>query len=196
VVLQVNEASTELKSPEVVHLSLDDSKSVAATRQAPEKQSAEKAINEADKQKASQEDSTAKNADKQEAVEQITDSQAAKNRRDSVDSSQKTSTQTVTADAAKSDNPASGDAVIPAAKTDETKLSSTDDKVQKSDANSVDERNVEATQPAAEKSSMSKSLLRKRRKLVLMLILIRMILTVAIKQRLNLTIKLYLPSVM
>ncbi len=157
VVLQVNEASTELKSPEVVHLSLDDSKSVAATRQAPEKQSAEKAINEADKQKASQEDSTAKNADKQEAVEQITDSQAAKNRRDSVDSSQKTSTQTVTADAAKSDNPASGDAVIPAAKTDETKLSSTDDKVQKSDANSVDERNVEATQPAAEKSSMSKS---------------------------------------
>ena len=157
VVLQVNEASTELKSPEVVHLSLDDSKSVAATRQAPEKQSAEKAINEADKQKASQEDSTAKNADKQEAVEQITDSQAAKNSRDSVDSSQKTSTQTVTADAAKSDNPASGDAVIPAAKTDETKLSSTDDKVQKSDANSVDERNVEATQPAAEKSSMSKS---------------------------------------
>ena len=157
VVLQVNEASTELKSPEVVHLSLDDSKSVAATRQAPEKQSAEKAINEADKQKASQEDSTAKNADKQEAVEQITDSQAAKNRRDSVDSSQKTSTQTVTADAAKSDNPASGDAVIPAAKTDETKLSSTDDKVQKSDANSVDERNVEATQPGAEKSSMSKS---------------------------------------
>ncbi|WP_286797969.1 Rne/Rng family ribonuclease [Psychrobacter sp. UBA6291] len=157
VVLQVNEASAELKSPEVVHLSLDDSKSVAATRQAPEKQSAEKAINEADKQKASQEDSTAKNADKQEAVEQITDSQAANNRRDSVDSSQKTSTQTVTADAAKSDNPASGDAVIPAAKTDETKLSSTDDKVQKSDANSVDERNVEATQPAAEKSSMSKS---------------------------------------
>lgn len=157
VVLQVNEASTELKSPEVVHLSLDDSKSVAATRQAPEKQSAEKAINEADKQKASQEDSTAKNADKQEAVEQITDSQAAKNRRDSVDSSQKTSTQTVTADAAKSDNPASGDAVIPAAKTDETKLSSTDDKVQKSDANSVDERNVEATKSAADEHSTSKS---------------------------------------
>ena len=157
VVLQVNEASTELKSPEVVHLSLDDSKSVAATRQAPEKQSAEKAINEADKQKASQEDSTAKNADKQEAVEQITDSQAAKNSRDSVDSSQKTSTQTVTADAAKSDNPASGDAVIPAAKTDETKLSTTEDKVQKSDANSVDERNVEATKPAADEQSTSKS---------------------------------------
>ena len=157
VVLQVNEAATELKSPEVVHLSLDDSKSVAATRQAPEKQSAEKAINEADKQKASQEDSTAKNADKQEAVEQITDSQAAKNSRDSVDSSQKTSTQTVTADAAKSDNPASGDAVIPAAKMDDAKTSTTEDKVQKSDANSVDERNVEATQPAAEKSSMSKS---------------------------------------
>ena len=157
VVLQVNEASTELKSPEVVHLSLDDSKSVTATRQAPEKQSAEKASNEADKQKASQEDRTPKNTDKQEAVEQITDSQATKNSLDSVDSSPRTSTQTVTADAAKSDNPASGDAVIPAAKTDETKLSTTEDKVQKSDANSVDERNVEATQPAAEKSSMSKS---------------------------------------
>src|SRR5690606_25544826 len=85
VVLQVNEASTELKSPEVVHLSLDDSKSVAATRQAPEKQGAEKASNEADKQKASQEDSTPKNADKPEAVEQKTDSQAAKNSRDSVE---------------------------------------------------------------------------------------------------------------
>ncbi|MEZ2692999.1 Rne/Rng family ribonuclease [Psychrobacter faecalis] len=157
VVLQVNEASTELKSPEVVHLSLDDSKSVAATRQAPEKQSAEKAINEADKQKASQEDSTAKNADKQEAVEQITDSQAAKNRRDSVDSSPKTSTQTVTADAAKSDNPASGDAVVAAAKMDDAKTSTTEDKVQKSDANSVDERNVEATKPAADEQSTSKS---------------------------------------
>ena len=156
-VLQVNEASTELKSPEVVHLSLDDSKSVTATRQAPEKQSAEKASNEADKQKASQEDRTPKNTDKQEAVEQITDSQATKNSLDSVDSSPRTSTQTVTADAAKSDNPASGDAVIPAAKMDDAKTSTTEDKVQKSDANSVDERNVEATQPAAEKSSMSKS---------------------------------------
>lgn len=162
VVLQVNEASTELKSPEVVHLSLDDSKSVAATRQAPEKQSAEKAINEADKQKASQEDSTAKNADKQEAVEQITDSQAAKNSRDSVDSSQKTSTQTVTADAAKSDNAQndkaeSGDAVVAAAKMDDAKTSTTEDKVQKSDANSVDERNVEATKSAADEHSTSKS---------------------------------------
>ena len=157
VVLQVNEASTELKSPEVVHLSLDDSKSVAATRQVPEKQSAEKASNEADKQKASQEDRTPKNADKQEAVEQITDSQAAKNSLDSVDSSPKTSTQTVTADAAKSDNPASGDAVVAAAKMDDAKTSTTEDKVQKSDANSVDERNVEATKPAADEQSTSKS---------------------------------------
>ncbi|MGP5271982.1 Rne/Rng family ribonuclease [Psychrobacter faecalis] len=157
VVLQVNEASTELKSPEVVHLSLDDSKSVAATRQVPEKQSAEKASNEADKQKASQEDRTPKNTDKQEAVEQITDSQAAKNSLDSVDSSQKTSTQTVTADAAKSDNPASGDAVVAAAKMDDAKTSTTEDKVQKSDANSVDERNVEATKPTAYEQSTSKS---------------------------------------
>ena len=157
VVLQVNEAATELKSPEVVHLSLDDSKSVTATRQAPEKQSAEKASNEADKQKASKEDSTPENADKQEAVEQMTDSQAAKNSRDSVDSSPKTSTQTVTADAAKSDNPASADAVVAAAKMDDAKTSTTEDKVQKSDANSVDERNVEATKPAADEQSTSKS---------------------------------------
>ncbi len=157
VVLQVNEASTELKSPEVVHLSLDDSKSVTATRQAPEKQSAEKASNEADKQKASQEDRTPKNADKQEAVEQITDSQATKNSLDSVDSSQKTSTQTVTADAAKKDNAASGDAVVAAAKMDDAKTSTTEDKVQKSDANSVDERNVEATKSAADEHSTSKS---------------------------------------
>ena len=157
VVLQVNEASTELKSPEVVHLSLDDSKSVTATRQAPEKQSAEKASNEADKQKASQEDRTPKNADKQEAVEQITDSQATKNSLDSVDSSPRTSTQTVTADAAKSDNPASGDAVVAAAKMDDAKTSTTEDKVQKSDANSVDERNVEATKPTAYEQSTSKS---------------------------------------
>lgn len=153
VVLQVNEASTELKSPEVVHLSLDDSKSVAATRQAPEKQSAEKASNEADKQKASQEDSTPKNAHKQEAVEQITDSQAAKNSRDSVDSSPKTSTQTVTVDAAQNDKAQSGDAVVAAAKMDEAKTSTTQDKAQKSDANSVDERNVEATKSADEQST-------------------------------------------
>lgn len=157
VVLQVNEASTELKSPEVVHLSLDDSKSVAATRQAPEKQSAEKASNEADKQKASQEDSTPRNADKQKAVEQITDSQAAKNSRDSVDSSQKTSTQTTTVQAAKNDNAQSGDAVVAAAKMDEAKTSTTEDKAQKSDANSVDERNVEATKSAADEHSTSKS---------------------------------------
>lgn len=162
VVLQVNEAATELKSPEVVHLSLDDSKSVAATRPAPEKQSAEKAINEADKQKASQEDSTPKNADKQEAVEQNTDSQAAKNSRDSVDNSQKTSTQAVTANAAQNDNAqndnaASVDALLAAAQTNDAKPSTTDDKVQKSDAKSVDERNIEATKSAADEQSTSKS---------------------------------------
>ena len=157
VVLQVNEAATELKLPEVVHLSLDDSKSVAATRPAPEKQSAEKAINEADKQKVSQEDSTSKNADKQEAVEQNTDSQAAKNSRDSVDSSQKTSTQAVTANAAQNDNAASVDTVLAAAQTNDAKTSATDDKVQKSNAKSVDQRNIEAITSAAVEQATSKS---------------------------------------
>lgn len=127
VVLQVNEAATELKSPEVVHLSLDDSKSVTATRpesekQLSEKQNSDKASDKAESEKAPQEDSRPK-----QAV------------------------------AAKKDNAASVDTVLAAAQTDDAKPSATDDKVQKSDANSVDERNVEATQPAAEKSSMSKS---------------------------------------
>ncbi|WP_201566128.1 Rne/Rng family ribonuclease [Psychrobacter immobilis] len=39
VVLQVNEATNELKTPEVVHLSLDDSKSTQTTRQSAEEQS-------------------------------------------------------------------------------------------------------------------------------------------------------------
>ena len=148
VILQVNEAATELKSPEVVHLSLDDSKSVTAARQAPEKQSAEKASNEADKQKASQEDSNPKNADKQEAVEQKTDNQAAKNSRDSVDSSEKNRQQVNTAKAVNSDAVHLEEAKIAEPKVDQAQPSATEAKVQMSDAKSVDDSKIAAKKVA------------------------------------------------
>ena len=152
VILQVNEAATELKSPEVVHLSLDDSKSVTATRQAPEKQSAEKASNEADKQKASQEDSTPKNADKQEAVEQKTDNQAAKNSRDSVDSSEKNRQQVNTAKAVNSDAVHLEEAKIAEPKVDQAQPSATEAKVQMSDAKSTDDSKIAAKKVAAKEA--------------------------------------------
>nr|WP_313974509.1 Rne/Rng family ribonuclease [uncultured Psychrobacter sp.] len=127
VVLQVNEAATELKSPEVVHLSLDDSKSVTATRpesekQLSEKQNSDKASDKAESEKAPQEDSRPK-----QAV------------------------------AAKKDNAASVDTVLAAAQTDDAKPSATDDKVQKSNAKSVDQRNIEAITSAAVEQATSKS---------------------------------------
>ncbi|MGP5502120.1 Rne/Rng family ribonuclease [Psychrobacter faecalis] len=167
VVLQVNEAATELKSPEVVHLSLDDSKSVTATRpesekQLSEKQNSEKASDKAESEKAHQEDSRPKNTeqpktDKHSTDKQGTNDQPAKSVSETVDSSQKTSTQTTTVQAAKNDNAQSGDAVVAAAKMDEAKTSTTEDKAQKSDANSVDERSVEAAQPAADEQLISKN---------------------------------------
>ena len=145
VILQVNEAATELKSPEVVHLSLDDSKSVAATRQAPEKQSAEKASNETDKQKESQESSTPKNVDKQEAVEQKTDSQAAKNSRDSVDNREQSSQQVNRAETVNNDAAHLEAAQLEEAKiADQAQPSATEAKVQMSDAQSVDDSKVAA----------------------------------------------------
>ncbi|MGP5336540.1 Rne/Rng family ribonuclease [Psychrobacter maritimus] len=162
VILQVNEAATELKSPEVVHLSLDDSKSVAATRQAPEKQSAEKASNEADKQKASQEDSSPKNVDKQETVEQKTDSQATKNSRDSVDNSEKNSKQVDTDKAVDSEAAHLEEAKIAEPKVDQAQPSTTEAKVQMSDAKSTDDskiaaKKVAAKEPIADQQATSNS---------------------------------------
>jgi len=152
VILQVNEAATELKSPEVVHLSLDDSKSVTATRQAPAKQNAEKASNDADKQKARQEDSTPKNVDKPEAVEQKTDSQATKNSRESVDNSEKNSQQVDIAEAVNSDAAHLKEAKIAEPKADQAQPSATEAKVQVSNTNSVDDSKVAAKKGAAEEA--------------------------------------------
>lgn len=167
VVLQVNEAATELKSPEVVHLSLDDSKSVTATRpesekRLSEKQNSDKASDKAESEKAPQEDSRPKNSEQPKTDEQSTDKQGtndqpAKSTGETVDSSQKRSKQADTNKAAKNDDAQSGDAVVEAAKMDEAKTSTTEDKAQKSDANSVDERNVEAAEPAADEQLISKN---------------------------------------
>ena len=150
VVLQVNEAAMEVKSPEVVHLSLDDSKSVTAARQTPEKQSVEKSSNDANTEKASQEDSTPKNADKHEAVEQKTDNQAAKNSNGSVDNREKSSQQvnraeTINNDAAHLEAAQLEEAKIAEPTTaDQAQPSATEAKVQMSDAQSVDDSKVAA----------------------------------------------------
>ncbi|WP_296237931.1 Rne/Rng family ribonuclease [Psychrobacter sp. UBA5136] len=157
VVLQVNEAATELKSPEVVHLSLDDSKSVpaadsASEKQVSEKQSSEKASNRADTERAQQQDSRSENADKPK-----TDEQSAKNSSESVGSSQKRSKQADTTKAAKNDDAQTENGVVAEAKVDEAQPSATEDKAQKSESKSVDEHNIDATQPAADKQATSKS---------------------------------------
>lgn len=157
VVLQVNEAATELKSPEVVHLSLDDSKSVPAAGQASEKpvsekQSSEKASNRADTERAQQQDSRSENADKPG-----NDEQSAKNSNETVDSSQKRSKQADTPKAAKNDDAQTENGVVAEAKVDKTQPSATENGAQKSDAKSVDEHNIDATQPAADKQATSKS---------------------------------------
>ena len=149
VILQVNEAAMEVKSPEVVHLSLDDSKSITATRQTPGKQSAEKSSNDANTEKARQEDSTPENSDKQEIVEQKTDSQAAKSSNVSVDNREKSSQQvnraeTVNSDASHLEAAHLEEAKISEPKADQAQPSTTEAKVQMSDAQSVDDSKIAA----------------------------------------------------
>jgi len=85
VVLQVNEAPTELKAPEVVHLSLDDSKSTQAKTHSNEKQSAtnnehsnetaaQKPTNKhsSNEQSTNKQDTSAPNADKKSDNEKST----------------------------------------------------------------------------------------------------------------------------
>ncbi|MFK3916564.1 Rne/Rng family ribonuclease [Psychrobacter sp. NPDC078501] len=72
VVLQVNEAPTELKAPEVVHLSLDDSKSTQAKNQPSEQRSA---TNNVAKDERSNETAAQKPTDKHSSNEQNTGKQ-------------------------------------------------------------------------------------------------------------------------
>ena len=162
VVLQVNEAAMDVKSPEVVHLSLDDSKSITAARQTPEKQSAEKASNAADIEKARQEDSTPEKSDKQEAIEQKTDSQAAKSSNGSVDNSEKSSQQVNRAEAVNSDAAHLEEAKIAEPNADQAQPSATEAKVQMSDAQYVDDskvaaKKVDAKEAGADEQATSNS---------------------------------------
>ena len=155
VVLQVNEAAMEVKSPEVVHLSLDDSKSVTAARQTPDKQSVEKASNDANTEKASQEDSTPENADKHEAVEQKTDSQAAKSSNGSVDNREKSSQQVNRAETVNNDAAQLEEAKIAEPTTaDQAQPSATEAKVQMSDAKSVDDSKIAAKKVDAKEAGV------------------------------------------
>ncbi|OXL24049.1 Rne/Rng family ribonuclease [Psychrobacter sp. DAB_AL32B] len=124
VVLQVNAAATELKAAEVVHLSLDDSKSVPATRQVTAKHHSVNDSNVADIAKERQENTAQQHADKQTAVEQsiIESSEGINN--DSADSAQNSSTQAHAAE--------NSDALVDQAKVDEVQISATDNKAQKS----------------------------------------------------------------
>ena len=95
VVLQVNEAINELKSPEVVHLSLDDSKS--ATRQATHTLVAV-IENPADAEKERPENNTEQRADKQKSMDDKPAQQTVDNISDSADKTQQDSAQAETAE--------------------------------------------------------------------------------------------------
>jgi len=79
VVLQVNEAAIELKSPEVVHLSLDDSKSTHAKTQSSEKQSSshDTAKNERSKDRTAQQPANKHSSNEQNTDKQNTSAQNA-----------------------------------------------------------------------------------------------------------------------
>ncbi|MGP4970358.1 Rne/Rng family ribonuclease [Psychrobacter aquimaris] len=84
VVLQVNEAPVELKSPEVVHLSLDDSKSTHAKTQSSEKQSSahDTAKNERSKDRTAQQPTNKHSSNEQNTDKQNTSAQNADKKSD------------------------------------------------------------------------------------------------------------------
>ncbi|MBA2056645.1 Rne/Rng family ribonuclease [Psychrobacter cryohalolentis] len=94
VVLQVNEATSELKSPEVVHLSLDDSKS--ASRQATHKQAVIESDTNAEKERS--ENNNEQRADKQKSVDNKPAQQTAKTIDTSSDASDNTQQSSVQAE--------------------------------------------------------------------------------------------------
>ncbi len=124
VVLQVNEIATELKSPEVVHLSLDDSKSVRAAHQTTEKQNSVNNNNVTDSVKEHLENNAQQHADKQTAVEQSTIQPSANINSDATDSAKNSTIQANTAVNEK--------ALIEEAKVEDTQISTTDSKAQTS----------------------------------------------------------------
>jgi len=100
VVLQVNEAPTTLKASEVVHLSLDDSKSTQAKPQSNDKQSQQDsaAKNESTKERATKQPTNKPSSSEQNAEKQNTTAQKADKRSDDKQSTVETSERQVNND--------------------------------------------------------------------------------------------------
>ena len=148
VVLQVNETATELKSPEVVHLSLDDSKSVWAAHQTTEKQNSVNDNNVADSVKEHQENNAQQHADKRTTVDQSTIQPSANINSDATDSRKNSTTQANTA--------VNETALIEEAKVEDTQISATDSKAQTSvsaESAKADDKKSSVAETATSKSS-------------------------------------------
>ncbi|MDN5891071.1 MAG: Rne/Rng family ribonuclease [Psychrobacter sp.] len=158
VMIQVNEASAELKSPEVVHLSLDDSKSVQAKHPSTDKQSSENGATKAETVKAD----VAKEATSPKAEPQSNDKQSSDK-----PSNVNQSTNTQLSEEKSSDKNAVADTVSKAdasniegskdnvSKADDAKASATKDKAQ-NDASKSDS-DAENKKPAVDQQPVSKT---------------------------------------
>ncbi|MDN5897566.1 MAG: Rne/Rng family ribonuclease, partial [Psychrobacter sp.] len=158
VMIQVNEASAELKSPEVVHLSLDDSKSVQAKHPSTDKQSSENGATKAETVKAD----VAKEATSPKPEPQSNDKQSSDK-----PSNVNQSTNTQLSEEKSSDKNAVADTVSKAdasniegskdnvSKADDAKASATKDKAQ-NDASKSDS-DAENKKPAVDQQPVSKT---------------------------------------
>ncbi|WP_201533888.1 Rne/Rng family ribonuclease [Psychrobacter immobilis] len=135
VVLQVNEAPAELKSPEVVHLSLDDSKSMQMKHQPAKKQE-------------SASDTSQERTTQQQANQQSNDVQNSNGQK---------------SDDKSSDNAVTGKSAVKTheSKVDEVKVRTTEDKVQnnapKSDSNAESDSNADDQKSVIDVQSTSQS---------------------------------------
>ena len=152
VVLQVNQTATELKSPEVVHLSLDDSKSVRAAHQTTEKQNPVNDNNVADSVKDRQENNVQQHADKQTAVEQSTIQPFANINSDATDSDSDSAKNSTT----QANTAVNEKALIEEAEVEDTQISTTDSKAQISvsaENAKADDKKSSVAETATSKSS-------------------------------------------
>ena len=171
VVLQVNEATNELKTPEVVHLSLDDSKSTQVTRQSAEEPSAardttkDEAAKErtdsshtqqnAAKESVHQQNSAVKNADKLDTNEPVTSQKSTQ-----VKSSEEKSADTK-GNAQQDNEPVSdtqkGNIQAKTGKSNDAEVSTTANPVQQAaptDDRKVDDKTASVDEQTASKSSV------------------------------------------
>lgn len=137
VVLQVNEATTNLKSPEVVHLSLDDSKSVQTTRPPVETKSV---VQDTDKAAASQ--------------KTIEDKVPQKTSDEKVFNVQSSDKQNTAEQAAARDNESATTTPVSAVKDEDVTVAITEDKVQ---GDVTEDSKTNGDQASVDESSISKT---------------------------------------